>query len=222
MTSPHHEPHPRPQSHAHLTTTLTTRATTRATSRRQLILDTATSVFAEKGIVATTVRDISERYGIHSGSLYHHFKSKEEIIAEILVPIVASQIETFDHILSQTDDPTEILSRSIAAAVAQTAANPDVARILQHNEFQIRDYPGLDEVVRQRRAMRQRIEHVIAEGISNGQFRPDVDPRVASMVFFDGVLGAYRHLKPFGDYNAEELTRQLTALTLQGLCLVEG
>ena len=34
--------------------------------------------FAEKGIIAATVRDISERAGILSGSLHHHFASKEK------------------------------------------------------------------------------------------------------------------------------------------------
>jgi TetR/AcrR family transcriptional regulator, cholesterol catabolism regulator len=189
------------------------------TPRRQEILDAATIVFAAKGIVATTVRDISDRCGIHSGSLYHHFKSKEEMIAEILVPIVSSMRETFDHIVTQTNDPVEVLSSCIAAAVAQTAANPDVARILQQNEQQIRDYPGLDEVVRQRRSMRERIERAIADGISSGTFRPNIDPRVASMMLFDSVLGAYRHLEPMGTYKAEELTQQLIALNLQGLCV---
>ncbi len=201
-----------------MTPATNTRASTRASAtKRQLILDTATAVFAEKGIVATTVRDISERYGIHSGSLYHHFKSKEEMVAEILVPIVTSQVEVFDRIAAKTSDPVEVLTQGLAAAVAQTAANPDVARILQNNAHQISNYPGLDEVVRQRRAMRHRIETVIATGIASGQFRADIDPRVASLMFFDAVLGAHRHLTPVGEYNAEELTRQLTALTLQGL-----
>jgi TetR/AcrR family transcriptional regulator, cholesterol catabolism regulator len=213
-----HREIPGPQYHHRVTPATNARATTRAGStKRQLILDTATAVFAEKGIVATTVRDISERYGIHSGSLYHHFKSKEEMVAEILVPIVTSQVEAIDRITAKTTDPVEILTLGIAAAVAQTAANPDVARILQNNAHQISDYPGLDEVVRQRRAMRQRIENVIADGITNGQFRADIDPRVASLMFFDAVLGAHRHLAPAGKYNAEDLTRQLTALTLQGL-----
>jgi TetR/AcrR family transcriptional regulator, cholesterol catabolism regulator len=187
------------------------------TPRRQEILDAATIVFAAKGIVATTVRDISDKCDIHSGSLYHHFKSKEEMVAEILGPVVSSLLAAFDHIATQTDDPVEVLSLGIAAAVAQTAANPDVARILQQSEQQIRDYPGLDEVVRHRRSMRERIERAIADGISQGTFRSDVDPRVASMILFDSVLGAYRHLEPMGSYNAEELTQQLIALNLRGL-----
>jgi TetR/AcrR family transcriptional regulator, cholesterol catabolism regulator len=205
-----------------VTSTETVSGSTRTNApRRQEILDAATTVFAAKGIVAATVRDISDRCGIHSGSLYHHFKSKEEMIAEILVPIVSSLVATFDRIVAETHDPVEILSRVIAAAVAQTAANPDVARMLQQNEHQIRDYPGLGEVVRQRSAMRQRIEGVISDGISSGKFRAEIDPRVASMILFDSVLGAYRHLQPIGDYTADELTRQLIALNLQGLRLGE-
>ena len=65
-------------------------------SRRQQILDTAAAVFAEKGIASTTVRDISEQVGIYSGSLYHHFKSKEEIVAGILAPVVASQVAALE------------------------------------------------------------------------------------------------------------------------------
>jgi TetR/AcrR family transcriptional regulator, cholesterol catabolism regulator len=199
-----------------MTTTETPTAAT-TTSRRHMILETATVVFAEKGIVATTVRDISERFGIQSGSLYHHFKSKEEMIAEILLPVVVAQVEEFDRIAAETDDPVETLRRAIGAAVAQTAANPDVARIMRNSEYQIRDFAGLDEVVRQRRILRQRIEGVIADGIARNRFRPDVDPRVVSMAFFDGALGAYRHLKPNGDYTADEITQQLIALTLNGL-----
>lgn len=198
-----------------VTPTSTPRPTTSA--RRQEILDAATTVFAEKGIVATTVRDISERVGILSGSLYHHFTSKEEMISEILAPVVKSQVDGFDRIAEKTDDPREILRLLIAAAIAQTAANPRVARILQQDEHHIRDLVGLDEVVRQRRAIRARVETVIGNGIKAGQFRSDCDPRVTSMAYFDMVLGAYRHLKPIGRRNPTQVTSELTTMILRGL-----
>jgi len=186
-------------------------------SRRQQILDIAAAVFAEKGIASTTVRDISEQVGIYSGSLYHHFKSKEEIVAGILEPIVASQVAALERIMATTDDPIEILSQGVVAAVAQTAANPDAARILQQNGSQLSNYRGLDDVVRQRRSLRDAVEKVISDGVANGHFRPDVDPQVASMIFFDGVIGAYRHLKPVGEHDVETLARQLIAITVLGL-----
>lgn len=174
-------------------------------------------MFAEKGIVATTVRDISERAGILSGSLYHHFTSKEEMISEILAPVVKSQVDGFDRIVATTDDPKEILRLLIAAAIVQTASDPRVARILQQDEHHIRDIPGLDEVVRQRRANRARVETLIERGIAAGQFRSDCDPRITSMAYFDMVLGAYRHLKPIGTRTPSQVTHELTTLILRGL-----
>jgi TetR/AcrR family transcriptional regulator, cholesterol catabolism regulator len=189
-------------------------------ARRQQILDTATALFAEKGIVATTVRDVSEQAGILSGSLYHHFASKDEMIAQVIAPVITAQIDEFDRIVSQTSDPTEILRRVIAAEIAQSASNPGVARILQQDEHHIRDFAGLDQVVTQRRAIRVRVESVITRGIATGQFRADCDPRVATMALFHVTLGAYRLLKPLGPYGTEELTHQLTTLILHGLCQV--
>jgi TetR/AcrR family transcriptional regulator, cholesterol catabolism regulator len=186
------------------------------TARRQEILDTATAVFAEKGILAATVRDISERAGILSGSLYHHFASKEEMIVSILAPVIKAQVDEFDQIVAEVDDPTEVLRRVIAVEIAQSAVNPRVARILQQDEQHIRELAGLDEVVQHRRAIRSRVEAVIANGVKAGQFRDDVDPRVAALVLFDAVLGAYRHLKPLGKLSTAEVTHQLSALIIDG------
>jgi AcrR family transcriptional regulator len=201
------------------------RSTTRtnaSSARRQQILDTATAVFAEKGIVAATVRDISERAGILSGSLYHHFASKEEMITEILSPVIRAQINEFDRIVEEYDEPTEILRLVIAAEIAQSAQTPQVARILRQDEHQMAAMVGLHEVVQQRRAIRARVESVITNGINAGQFRSDCDPGVTALALFDLTLSAYRHLKPLGRYSTEELTKTLTALLMQGVVVGEG
>ena len=53
-------------------------------SRRDEFLELAATMFAERGLRATTVRDIADSAGILSGSLYHHFSSKEEMVDEVL------------------------------------------------------------------------------------------------------------------------------------------
>lgn len=179
-------------------------------------------MFAEKGIVAATVRDISERAGILSGSLYHHFASKAEMIVEILAPVVRGQIEEFDRIVAQNSDPTEILRHVIAAEIAQSAKNPRVARILRQDELQISVFDGLDEIVQHRRAIRARVESVITGGIKAGQFQSDCDPGITALTIFDMTVGAYRLLKPMGRYGTETLTDKLTALILHGLSVPTG
>src|SRR5882724_2030224 len=52
--------------------------------RRDDVVRIAAELFAQKGFRATTVREIADAAGILSGSLYHHFDSKESIADEIL------------------------------------------------------------------------------------------------------------------------------------------
>jgi len=52
--------------------------------RHDQILAVAAGLFARKGVAAATVREIADEVGILSGSLYHHFGSKEAIIIELV------------------------------------------------------------------------------------------------------------------------------------------
>ena len=197
----------------------TTRPRARGTdsARRREIVEVASELFAEKGIVATTVREIGEQVGILSGSLYHHVSSKEELIAEILEPVVRSQVDAFDAIAAETDDPEQIVRRLIAAAVAQTAANPHAARIIRNDSHHFTEFSGLDGVVRQQRAVMWRWTSAVENGIADGTFRADADPEIVTMSIADVVLGAYRFMLPVGRMPADQVAEQLAALILAGL-----
>jgi AcrR family transcriptional regulator len=51
---------------------------------RQQVLDATASLLRNKGYVATTTRAIADHVGIKGGSIYHHFPSKEAIVAEVV------------------------------------------------------------------------------------------------------------------------------------------
>lgn len=50
---------------------------------REKILAAAGEVFAQKGFDAATIRDITEKCGMSKGAVFHHFKSKEEIMQSL-------------------------------------------------------------------------------------------------------------------------------------------
>lgn len=51
----------------------------------QLILDVSTKLFWEKGYEQTSLQDILDRMGgLTKGAIYHHFRSKEEILIEVV------------------------------------------------------------------------------------------------------------------------------------------
>jgi AcrR family transcriptional regulator len=51
-----------------------------AEERRQQILKTALSVFAERGFANTTIKDLADAADISSGLMYHYFPSKEKLL----------------------------------------------------------------------------------------------------------------------------------------------
>jgi AcrR family transcriptional regulator len=76
-----------------------------ATPTRQRILDAAAKLFAERGFSSTSIRDIAAELDIANPSIYHHFRSKEEILEELLA-IPRQQLATvIDEI--QTGDPEQ-------------------------------------------------------------------------------------------------------------------
>jgi AcrR family transcriptional regulator len=62
----------------------------RSSPRRAAILAAALELFAGRGYDATTIADIRERAGASTGSLYHHFGSKEDVAAALRVEVLAT------------------------------------------------------------------------------------------------------------------------------------
>ena len=84
----------------------------------------AAELFAQKGYQATTVRNIADKAGILSGSLYHHFDSKESIVDEILTSFFDELAAANQAALDKGGDPRDILVRSGADLVRQAGPAP--------------------------------------------------------------------------------------------------
>lgn len=80
---------------------------------RDRILHAAARLFRERGYQGTTVRDIAEAVGILSGSLFYHFRSKEEILLEIMREAALSLCLRAEDVLNRTGDPVERLKQII-------------------------------------------------------------------------------------------------------------
>src|SRR5213080_664142 len=78
-------------------------------SRRDELLELAATMFAERGLRATTVRDIADSAGILSGSLYHHFSSKEEMVDELLRGFLDWLFDRYQEIVATEPNPLERL-----------------------------------------------------------------------------------------------------------------
>src|SRR5258705_7130909 len=88
---------------------MTSSAAGQPASRRDELLELAATMFAERGLRATTVRDIADSAGILSGSLYHHFSSKEEMVDELLRGFLDWLFDRYQEIVATEPNPLERL-----------------------------------------------------------------------------------------------------------------
>jgi len=75
-----------------------------ADSPRGKLLSAAAHLFRTQGYERTTVRDIAARVGIQSGSLFHHFASKEEILKAVMIDVIRFNTERMHKAVDEAAD----------------------------------------------------------------------------------------------------------------------
>ena len=75
--------------------------------RKQEIIDTAMSVFAEKGYEATTMKDIAQRMNVASGLCYHYFQNKQILYETAAAQYAKACSRIFTDIFKRTELPVE-------------------------------------------------------------------------------------------------------------------
>lgn len=92
-----------------------------AEERRNEILDVAERLFATKGFDGTSTNDILEEIGIARGTLYYHFKSKEDILDAMIDRITMRLLGDAAKIANQTEIP--VLQRITMTMMAMKVEN---------------------------------------------------------------------------------------------------
>ena len=71
--------------------------------RRQEIVATARELFQKKSYESTTMQDIMTALGIAKGTIYHYFKSKEELLEAVVEDSVDEYIAGMEYVLNETE-----------------------------------------------------------------------------------------------------------------------
>jgi len=86
-------------------------------SAREQILEAAGALFVERGIAATSTRMIAERVGIRQASLYYHFATKDDILADLLATSVRPSLDMVERIRALVPERTSAAAALYAVAV---------------------------------------------------------------------------------------------------------
>ena len=149
-----------------------------------MILDAAVRVFAHRGFHTSRVGDIAEEAGVAHGLLYHYFSSKDEVLETIFRENWAVLVERI-RAVEESGEPAREQLRHVAAILLRTWRHePDVVRVLVR---EIGRSPEVQERIGELVKPIQTIERIIERGQRAGEIRTDIDPRLASIVFYGGI-----------------------------------
>ncbi len=98
--------------------------------RRQDILQAALACFGEAGLESLSIDDVRQRCGASVGSIYHHFGSKEGVIAALFFDILHAQSRSLQARLDASDDVRSGIQALVLGYLDWVVANPLRARFL--------------------------------------------------------------------------------------------
>jgi len=186
--------------------------------KRRQLLDAAVRVFARKGFHASRVGDIAEEAGVAHGLLYHYFDSKDAVLDAVFAENWNVLLERIASV-EGTDEPAADQLRHIATIILRTWLHlPDVVRVV------IQEFGRSPELADRIGDLAQPIElfqRVIERGIARGEFREDIDPRVAATIVYGGIdellTGWVLERLPAGEDDVAAAEKTYFEINLSGL-----
>ncbi len=188
-----------------------------STGRRDALIAIAADLFAERGYRSTTVREIAEAAGVLSGSLYHHFDSKESIIDELLSSYLDELLGTYRAIVLEGGSSVVVLSRLVHAAFGSFDRHRAAITVFQNERQYLLNYARFGYIAKSEQAVSRLWMKVIREGVAAGELRSDVDPKLAHRFIRDAIWVSVRWYRPGGRLTSTQLADQYLTFMLDGM-----
>lgn len=185
---------------------------------RLRILDNAARLFRERGYGGTSQRDIAAACGIQAGSLYYHFASKEEVLAEVLELGIQRPMTALREALAELDSdatPRERLRVAVRTHLHALFTQGDYTsahfRIMHVAPAEVQS-----RSVEVRDAYETLWMSLLNDLKAAGELRGDVDLRIVRLFLIGGVnmtLDWFRE----GEYSLNQLADQYIDFILNGV-----
>lgn len=187
--------------------------------KRELILEAAIRVFADRGFNSARVSDVAKEAGVADGTIYLYFKTKEEILLSIFEQSMDTLRDGLVARLDGVSDPMERVRVFARFHFEQVRTNPQVAEVLQvelrlSKKF-IKDYRP-EKLWSYLGIFRQ----IIQEAQAAGLVRPTVDPFVMMWAFFgalDEIAMQWALARNKDKFNLEAAAEEVANVFIRGM-----
>lgn len=184
-------------------------------SKTSLIFQAAIDVFSEKGFDKATMDDIAARANVAKGTIYYHFKSKEELFLFLVEEGVELLREGVESKLVESLTPREKLELILREQISFFGQYRDFCVILLRESWGAEDRQR--EFRKMLRSYMSLIEKVVQEGIEAGVFYPVNAENASSGLFGMISISALHILLGRQPYDEDTLYNDLKQMAFSGL-----
>jgi AcrR family transcriptional regulator len=182
--------------------------------KKRAIREAATKLFAKKGFASATTRDVSKAAKISNAALYYYFRSKEELLYDILDETMTSGLARIQEIEAGHAGLKEKLT-AILKIHTTLAVDYNKMKLLVHNLDSLTPAHRQALVENQRQYVKTLI--ALLEALKQEGVMVDLDTKVCAFAFFGMVSWAYRWYDPEGPLNPEQLSEILNRIFTRGI-----
>ena len=184
--------------------------------RQNEIFDAAAKIFSERGYHGASTQDIANVLGIRQASLYYYFASKEVALELVCMKGVEGFFEAASAVAKQQITSSEKVHRLVRAHLEPLLHRADYVKTFL-NERQYLPRPARKKVGKLSRAYEKVIEKVIAEGVSRGEFRKGLDPRLTSLALLGMCKSVAMWLGKTDSYSVPDVAEQYAKILISGI-----
>lgn len=170
--------------------------------KRDIILNAAIKVFAEKGYHSSRTIDISTEAGVAYGSLYQYFQNKDDILLSIFRERWQFLLDKVKRVRDTLTEPGEKILKIIDYIFRSYQSNPAMMKVLimdvpRHAQFYSTDNWILYN------AFFKELANIFREGQERGIYVKNVSPLIASYAIYGAVDTTIRQYVYNPEFNAD-------------------
>lgn len=183
--------------------------------RRDELIQIAGRLFAENGFHVTTIRDVADAAGIQSGSLYHHFTSKESMVEELLSEYWERLLAGYRQVAESELDATLAAKQLIRVSVTLLDDCANALRIMLSDwSYLAKAFPFMEESLQECQDIWL---DVLRRGQEAGAFNPHHDAKVVYRTIMASISGTTRWFDPRGTMDVDALADRIAELFMDGI-----
>jgi AcrR family transcriptional regulator len=187
------------------------------------VLDVAAKIFRDYGYAGTTMRVIADEADLKAGSIYYHYKSKDELIGAVLDLGIQSVIESVNQAMS------ELPENASGRQKVETAIRAHLSAIIDNGDYTLatrRVFGQVPEAIREknlklRKGYANLWQDILTDAQARKEFRSDISMTFARLFILGALNWTVEWFKP-GGRSIADVARIFSSIIIDGIANPEA